>query len=462
MSKLNEVSDWLRDRLPALLAEHGVPGAAIAVSVDGEIVEHAAGVLSTATGVTATTDSLFQIGSITKVWTTTLVMQLVDEGVLDLDAPIRRYLPDFRVADEAASAAITTRQLLCHTAGFEGDLFTDTGKGDDCVEKYVATLADTAQLFPAGEMFSYNNAGFCVLGRIVEVLRGKCYDDCLRQYLFAPLGLRHAAADPYEAILHRAAVGHIKMSPEAELAPAPVWALVRSNGPAGAMLCMSPRDLLTFAHLHLAGGETADGTRVLSADSVAAMRKPQVTVPDVGLMGTAWGLGWELFEWSGQPIIGHDGGTIGQSAFLRVVPERGVAIALLTNGGNPLALYTEMYTHLLRELADVQMPAMRTPSADPQPVDARRYAGTYASEVGELTVVGDDEGRLWLEEKPLGILAEMGAAPERSQLAPFGGDTFVQVEPKMGIHLSHVFVGDDGSGRALYIHSGRATRRVAD
>jgi len=122
------------------------------VYADGQVTDLAAGVLSTATGVEATADSLFQIGSITKTWTATLIMQLADEGLLDIDALVRRYLPDFRVADDAASQVMTARQLLCHTAGFEGDIFTDTGTGDDCVQKYVATLATDPQLFPPGEM----------------------------------------------------------------------------------------------------------------------------------------------------------------------------------------------------------------------------------------------------------------------------------------------------------------------
>src|ERR1044071_4356372 len=147
MATLNEIETWLHDQLPALLAEHEVPGAAVGVLYGGEVVDHAAGLLSKATGVEATADSLFQIGSITKVWTTTLIMQLVDEGRLDLDAPVRATLPEFRLKDEAAAASITTRQLLSHTAGFEGDIFTDTGRGDDCIEKYVATLCDTEQLF---------------------------------------------------------------------------------------------------------------------------------------------------------------------------------------------------------------------------------------------------------------------------------------------------------------------------
>src|SRR5215467_638170 len=209
MPNLGEIKGWLEDRLPAFLGEHQVPGAAVAVSVGDGVINHAAGVLSKSTKVDATPDTVFQVGSITKVWTTTLVMQLADEGKLDVDAPVRRYLPDFRIADDLAAATITVRQLLCHTAGFEGDIFTDTGTGDDCLEKYVATLGDTPQVFPPGERFSYNNAGYCVLGRLVEVLRGKPFDDCIRERLFVPLGLTHAANGPYEAILFRAAVGHL-------------------------------------------------------------------------------------------------------------------------------------------------------------------------------------------------------------------------------------------------------------
>ncbi len=86
-----------------------------------------------------------------------------------------------------------------------------------------------------------------MLGRLVEVLREKPYDECLREHLFAPLGLTHAATGPYDAILFRAAVGHIELEPGAGYQPAPVWALARSNAPAGSMLAMRPRDLLAFA-----------------------------------------------------------------------------------------------------------------------------------------------------------------------------------------------------------------------
>ena len=459
MSNLGEINTWLRERLPGLLADNRVPGAAVAVLAGGEVIDAAAGVLSKATGVEATVDSVFQIGSITKVWTTTLVMQLVDDGLVDLDAPVRRYLPDFGLADEVAAGAITVRQLLCHTSGFEGDIFTDTGSGDDCVEKYVLTLKTVGQLFPPGERFSYNNAGFCVLGRLVEVVRGKSFDACLREHLFTPLGLTHAANNANEAILYRAAVGHIQPTPDTDPQPAPIWSLVRSNIPAGAMLAMRPRDLLSFVQMHLRGGTATDATTVLSSASVKAMQQRQVELPDLGLMGNAWGLGWELFDWTGGPVIGHDGGTIGQSAFLRVVPDRGVAIALLTNGGNPFPVYTEIYGRVLRELAGVEVPAFPKPPAQRTSVDAARYVGTYSSEVADLVVSQDSDGRVWLEQTPKGVLATLSSA-ERKELVLLHGETFVMAESQLGVHVPHVFVGDDGTGRALYLHNGRATRRV--
>jgi CubicO group peptidase (beta-lactamase class C family) len=460
MATLTEIGDWLSGALPGLLAEHNVPGAAVAVCAGDELAESAAGVLSLATGVAATTDSVFQVGSVTKVWTASLVMQLVDEGLLELDAPVRRYLPELRLRDEAATAAITLRQLLCHTSGFEGDIFTDTGKGDDCVEKFVATLGDVPALFPPGEMFSYNNAGYCVLGRVVEVLRGKAYDDCLRQHLIGPLGLAHAATCAEEAILHRAAVGHLRPEPDAPPQPAPVWALMRSNAPAGSTLAMSARDLLDFARMHLRGGTAADGTRVLSGESVAAMRQRQVTLPYLGIMGDAWGLGWELFDWPGGPVIGHDGGTIGQSAFLRVLPGADVAVALLTNGGDTVALYRAVVGPVLRELTGVEMPAFPAPNGAVNPPDATRYVGTYSSSVAETVVRQDTDGRIWAVRTPKGI-AEMLGGPETFELVAFRDDTLITVEKDHGLHMPHAFVGDDGQGRARYLHTGRADQRVA-
>ncbi len=427
---------------------------------DGQIIDGAAGSLSTRTGIEATPDSLFQIGSITKLWTSTLVLQLVDEGKVDLDVPVRTYLPELRLGDEAAAAVITTRQLLNHTAGFEGDIFTDTGPGDDCVAKFVDTLHDVPQLFTPGEQFSYNNAGYCVLGRLVEVVRGLPYDECLRRHLIAPLGLTHAATGPYEAILHRVAVGHIELEPHGGDQPTPVWALPRSNAPAGAMLAMRPRDLLAFARMHIEDGRAADGTQVLAAGTAARMREREVDLPDLGVMGTSWGLGFERFDTPAGTLVGHDGNTIGQSAFLRMVVEDGLAVTLLANGGDAMSLYREVFGLVLGELGRVPLPEMPRPPERPQPVDARRFVGTYASQVAELTLSQDENGRIWLDQTPRGELAELVGHAVRKELVHYREDSLIPVEPEHGMYVPHAFVGDDGAGRARFLHIGRAVRRA--
>jgi CubicO group peptidase (beta-lactamase class C family) len=460
MSTLEEVETWIAEQLPTLIEKYGIPGAAVAVLAGGRVVDRAAGVLSTSTGVEATADSVFQIGSITKVWTATLVMQLVDEGTVDIDKTVQSYLPEFEIGDKDAAAAITVRQLLSHTAGFEGDIFTDTGVGDDAVQKYLDVLHDVPQLFSPGEQFSYNNAGYSVLGRLVEVVREKSYDACLRDHLFTPLGLTHAATNPYEAIMFRAAVGHIPSGAEDTLEPAPMWAMARSSSPAGSMLAMRPRDLLSFAAMHMNDGVAADGTRVLESSTVAAMQQAHVTLPDLGLMGTHWGLGWELFETSDGVLVGHDGNTIGQAAFLRTQPEKGVAVTVLTNGGDAFSLYRDITSHVLTELGGLALPALPAPPAEPEAIDATRYLGTYSAEVFDLVVSQDGEGRIWLDTTPKGLALEMGEVAERKELVHYAGDSLIPIEPDRGMHMPHAFVGDDGHGRALYMHVGRAVRRA--
>lgn len=456
-----DISAFLDAEFARLVREHGVPGASVAVLKDGAVVEAAAGVLSTATGVEATVESVFQIGSITKVWTATLVMQLVDEGLLDLDAPVRRYLPEFRIADDGAAAAITTRQLLSHRAGFEGDVFTDTGRGDDAIEKYVATLADLPQVFSPGELFAYNNAGFVVLGRLIEVLREKPFEAALTEHLVTPLGLTHVAPSAYEAILFRAAVGHVGKSEDGVETPAPVWALAKSNEPAGSMLAMTAHDLVSFARMHLEGGVAADGARVLSEASVAAMQEKQVDLPRLTGMGEAWGLGWEIMSSATPTVIGHDGSTIGQSAFLRVVPEAGLAVALLTNGGDVIALFDDVVKRIVTDAADAKLHDFPKPPAEPVDVDPTPLVGAYSNSTFDMTVSVDDEGRIWLDSTPKGILLEMGEQPERVRLVGLGERELIALEPMMKeMHVVYAFLGDDGNGRSKYLHYGRAIGRV--
>ncbi|MER6974882.1 serine hydrolase domain-containing protein [Nocardioides sp. NPDC000445] len=450
---------WIESELPALMARRRVPAAAVGVLQDGQVIDHAYGILNLATGVEATTDSLFQVGSITKLWTTDLVMRLVDEGRVGLDDEIRRHLPGFTVADEEAAATITIRQLLSHTAGFEGDIFTDHGPGDDAVERFVASMGDLPQIFAPGERFSYSNAGFAVLGRLVEVLRGTTWDRALQERLAAPLGLSHIATTAYDAIRFRTAMGHIDPAPDHVLRPGPTWGMARASGPVGAMLSMRVRDLLGFAAMHLAGGAAPDGTRVVSAASCAEMLTRQVDHP-ASTRSDARGLGWSLDDLS-QGIVGHDGQTIGQSAFFRMVPEHGLAVALLTNGGDTYGLYHDVVGHLLDDLAGVRIaPDPVPPSEPPAGFDAGRLLGTYRARIVDWTLHQSPDGRLWVEEVPGPDGVAIGDEPQTYEVLPYATDQVVTADALHGAHRVFGFTGRDPAGRATHLTTSRVFPRA--
>jgi CubicO group peptidase (beta-lactamase class C family)/poly(3-hydroxybutyrate) depolymerase len=437
-----DAAHWER-RLAVLAERHQVPGAALGILRLGSVSEHGASrggradeVIEAAYGyanfpakIEATTDTLFQIGSMSKVWTATLAMQLVDEGKLDLDAPVAEVLPELRLADAEVAKTVTMRHLLNHTSGIDGDVFTDTGRGDDCVEKYVALLSEQKQNHPLGVTWSYCNAGFVLAGRVIEKLTGLTWDAALRQKIYAPLGLKHTVTLPEEALLFRTAAGHVDVTADPVLAP--VWQLPRSLGPAG-LICSAPADVLAFARMHLTGGLAADGTRVLSGESTEAMTKLEADLPDKYSLGDSWGIGWIRFGWDGHRLVGHDGNTIGQAAFLRVLPEAGLAVTLLTNGGHARDMYYELYREIFAELAGVGLPAAIEPPADPVEADITPHLGTYerAGVVMEVLAGTEKHAGPTLRTTVTGPIAEMVPDPvDEYAMTPVGPDLWLVREP---------------------------------
>lgn len=335
-------------RLEELARRHQVPGASLAVLTGGEVTALATGVLHKGTGVEVTTDSLFQIGSMTKAYTATVV--------------------------------------LCHTSGINGDFFL-----------------------------------------------------------------------PEDVLRFRAAMGHVTGSPGEEPQPASSWYEMRSVGPVG-LVCATAADAAAFARLHLDDGRAPDGTRVLAASTVAEMQHPQVAVPNPYPMASHWGLGWALSDWGGRRVVGHDGDTIGQSAFLRVVPDAGVAVVLLTNSDRTGALYREVFSELLAELCDLTMPPPLEPPATPPEVDLRRHVGVY-ERVGMRMEATLRDGDLFLEVTPTGVLADLVPAFAVG-LVPLT-DTLLVGRPPMATRwMSYVFYRlPDGTA---YLHDGaRATPKVS-
>ena len=454
-----DAAHW-QDRLDALAARHRVPGAALGILRTGaggdEVAEAAYGVLNVATGVPATTDTLWQIGSITKVWTATLALQLADEGRLDLDAPVTDVLPDLRLADPAATARVTVRQLLTHTSGIDGDVFTDTGRGDDCIERYVARLGDVAQIHPPGATWSYCNTGFVLAGRVIEALTGGTWDEAVRTRLCAPLGLAHTATLPEDAMLHRVAIGHLA-GPDGPVR-APVAMLPRSGGPAG-LISASVADVLAFVRLHLTGGLAPDGARLLSGRAAAEMASHQADLPDRHTLGDSWGLGWIRMGWDGHRLVGHDGSTVGQSAYLRVLPAAGLAVTLLTNADNARDLYEDLFREIFAELAGVPVPQPLAPPAEPPAADVTPHLGRYERAGCRLDVRDGDDGPV-LRIEITGELAPLAAQPVReTPLAPVAGDVFAVRQPESRVWSPVTFFALPTGQR--YVHLGlRATPKA--
>ncbi len=444
---------WQR-RLEVLAKRHHVPGAQLGILDGDDMVDVAFGVLNIRTGAPATTESVFQIGSVTKVWTATVIMQLVDEGLVGLDTPVAEVLPELRLSDPDVTKTVTIRHLLTHTSGIDGDVFTDTGRGDDCLEKYVELLAEAAQNHPLGATWSYCNSGFSLLGRVIENLTETTWDQAMRDRLFTPLGLSRTMTLPEEAILHAAAVGHVDA--DGEQVPTAVWDLPRSVGPAG-LVKSTVADVLGFARLHLSGGLAPDGTRVLSAESAEAMTRHEADLPDKHILGDSWGLGWIRFGWHGHRLIGHDGNTLGQAAFLRLLPEQGIAVALLANGGNTRDLYQDLYREIFAEVAGVEMAHPFTPPEEPVEVDVTPYVGTYARSSVRMEVLAEGPT---LRTTILGPLAEMVPDPvEEYAMVPVGPAQFAVKPPEAETWAPVTFYELPTGER--YVHFGvRATPRV--
>jgi CubicO group peptidase (beta-lactamase class C family) len=380
-SKFETLCEYVKKTMDA----KGVPGVALGVLHEGETYTAGFGVTNVDHPLDVTADTLFQIGSITKTFTCTALMRLVEAGKLDLDATVRTYIPGFKVADEEASAGVTVRHLLTHMGGWAGDFFHDTGAGDDALARYVADMCDLEQVAPLGTVWSYNNSGFGVAGRLIELVTEQRFEEALKELVLEPLGLERCFFGAGDVITHRFVVGH--QGEGSDVSVARPWPLPRYACSMGGIVC-PVGDLLRYARFHMGGGTTKDGAEVLKPESLAAMQSPQAQI---------WGdkenigLSWFVRDIDGTRTIGHGGGTTGQISLLTMVPERQFALAVFTNAGSGGALTEDVRRWAIKEYLDLE-------DDKPEPIesseeDLAQYIGRYTRPFAdiELGMIG---GRL--------------------------------------------------------------------
>jgi len=377
-----ELGVFVRDRLDTWK----VPGLAVAVLHDGSTEERGFGVAHAETGCPVRPDTLFQIGSITKVFTATVVMQLVDEGKVDLDTPVVQYLPNLELADAEAQRAITLRHLLSHTSGIEGDYFADFGWGDDALAKYVANLCTLRQWTRPGQLWSYCNSGFNLAGRVIEVLLEKPYEQVVKERIFDPLGMSRSTFFAHEAITFPVSVGH-SYDPVSGAGPqiARPYPIPRSSNPAGGIIS-TVGDLLRFAALHLDGGRAGE-TQLLSQASIEAMQQQQVVAAN---FADAYGIGWAIRTPGGARIVEHGGSTNGFQAQLLLVPEQRFAVAVLTNSSRGTAAIRDIEEWALERYCGITIEQPAVVSVAPEQLE--RVAGLYRRPGVEQVVRVEHDG----------------------------------------------------------------------
>lgn len=300
----------------------GIPGMALGIVQDGQIAHVQGFGVADSSGSAVTPQTPFYIGSVTKSFTALAVMQLVEEGKVDLDAPVQTYLPWFELADKDASSKITVRNLLNQTTGIstiDGNRFWDSQLG---LEETVRGLKTIQLTQPVGTTFQYSNINYSIAGLIVEKVSGQAYADYVTQHIFEPLDMHHSYASRALAQADGLAEGHYYMFGS-------VFEFEVVTGPAQlpfGFLIASVEDMSQYAITQLNDGRYGKSS-ILSPQGIAELHTP--AIPTRG--GQHYAMGWSVSPLDGMPIIWHNGDTGRNHSIIMLMPERGLGFILLAN-----------------------------------------------------------------------------------------------------------------------------------
>jgi CubicO group peptidase (beta-lactamase class C family) len=388
----------------AKMKEFRVPGVAIGIFDNGVLTTRGLGVTNVEDPIPVNDHTVFPIASISKTFAATMVMRLVEQGKLDLKAPVRKYLPEFKVRDDAVSRDANVWNLLTHTAGWEGQV-SGPERGTDTLRNFVATvMPDLMQVAPPSAAWSYNNAGVSVSGRVIESVTGTSINQAVRDLVFTPLGLAHAGTTAGEFMVNRFASGH-GVRDNAAFLQRPFSPSVSVTA-GGVGLCIT--DLLNYAKFHLGDGTSPTGERLLSKASLEMMRTTQLhkqsTDDDIGIA-------WHLRNVGNLRVAAHGGTLAGHILLLEIVPEKNFAVGILTNSINGWRLIQDVEREVLKQYHGATFPKNHAiahrglvetlPNVEPlakQP-DFAPYVGRYSRPMNGVSVRVEN-GTLVVQELP--------------------------------------------------------------
>jgi CubicO group peptidase (beta-lactamase class C family) len=379
---LDGIDGYVRERMAAW----SIPGLSFALVEDGQVsLTRGYGLADRAQQRPLTPQTPVALGSVTKPVTATAIMQLVEAGAVELDAPVTRYLPWFTL-DDPRSAGITVRQILSHTAGIPASASLDGNQAPDDLDRRVHALEWLKLTSAPGERFEYANDGFNTAGLIVQVVSGMAYEQYVGEKILAPLGMTRSTFEPARAAELGLAQGYVKR--KGELLPQPTR-LTKAYNPSG-MLVSTAEDMSRFLAM-LANGGQLDGTRIVSADSLAQMWTPAAHVADI----LDYGLGWFLSQQEGQRAVLHTGEILTMGSMVILLPDRKLGVAVLSNldvdGKDEIA---EGIARLAIGLDPILRTVPQTGAANtfvPNRAVWDRYVGAYETSQGTLRIFRDGD-----------------------------------------------------------------------
>ena len=357
----DDVCAAMRDSVAAWRARsHDPTGLALGVYWRGQIIlAQATGTTRLGSGDPITARSIFHLASVTKPFVATAVLQLVEQGKVDLTAPVTRYLTYFKMNDPRASA-ITVKQLLTHTAGVPDvtDYRWEHPEYDDgSLERYVRGLADSTLVFAPGMRWQYSNIGFEVLADLIAKVSGEPFEEYMQRHIFTPLGMRHTTLLMSDLDSANLARGHVRDT-TGRPALSSVYPYNRPHA-ASSTLHSNLTDMMRWLAVNLRRGEL-DGHRILSSAAYDQMwtmtydrtaefseRARQAGRP-MRYASIGQGLGWRVFRLSGQDLVSHGGADVGFRSDVLLWPAESSAIVVMMNdeAGDPGQLSQIIYSVL--------------------------------------------------------------------------------------------------------------------
>jgi CubicO group peptidase (beta-lactamase class C family)/D-alanyl-D-alanine dipeptidase len=399
----------LGPRIEQQIADKKLPALSIALVDDQRIVwAEGFGFEDAAKKVPATAATVYRVGSVSKLFTDMAVMQLVERGKVDLDAPVTRYIPEFAPHNPFGDA-ITLRELMAHRAGLVreppvGNYFDDSSPS---LKATIDSLNQTTLVFRPGTHTKYSNAGVAAVGYALENVTGQAYPGYLKASLLAPLGMNQSSFAPDPALLAHLANGSM-WSYDGLQFPAPGFQL--GEGPAGAMYS-TVTDLGSFVSALFAGG------KAISQQSLREMWTPQFASPGDP---AAFGIGFRLSSLDGEREVGHGGAIYGFATQLAALPDRklGVVVTIAMDGANAVANHVAEDALRLMLAQKRHTAVQLTPApTDIAPATARTLAGDYDSGTDPIHL-DEQEGALFLLHRKGGSLAQLKSSSEASSSSP--------------------------------------------